>query len=86
MSDFAPHNWKVSWTTDGDVWHERGFYMFEKAQKFARGLVKENDNNSGFSFYAERMMIVNATSFLDAESAGAAELAPHLLATAETFA
>lgn len=86
MSDFAPHNWKVSWTTDGDAWDERGFYTLEKAQKFARGLVKENDNNSSFGFYAERMMTVNTTSFLNAESAGAVELAPHLLATAKTFA
>lgn len=86
MNDFAPHNWKVSWTTDGDVWHERGFYMFEKAQKFARGLVEESGDADGFAIYAERMMIVNATSFLNAEAARDVELAPHLLATAETFA
>lgn len=86
MSDFAPHNWKVSWTTDGDVWHERGFYTFEKAQKFARGLVKESGDADGFAIYAERMMTVNLTSFLDAETAGSVELAPHLLATADTFA
>ena len=77
--------WKVSWKEDGETWHERGFYTFGKAQHFARGLVEENGSNPGFSFFVERMMIVNATSFLNAESAGAVELAPHLLGTAETF-
>ena len=86
MSDYAPYNWRVSWTTDGDVWHERWLYTFEEAQGFARELMEENDCNPGFNFYAERMMTVNSTSFLDAETAGAVELAPHLLATADTFA
>lgn len=80
------YDWNVSWTTDGGVWHERGFHTFEEAQGFARGLVKENDNNSGFAIYAERMMTVSLTSFLHAGSAGAVELAPHLMATSKTFA
>lgn len=80
------NDWKVSWTTGDECWHERGFYTFEKAQEFARGLMEENDCNPGFSFSAARMMTVNSTSFLDAESAGAVELAPHLMVTSETFA
>lgn len=75
-------DWKVSWTVNGEVWNENGFYTFESAQKFARGLVEENGSNPGFNFFTERMMLVNTTSFLDAESAGAVKLAPHLLATA----
>lgn len=75
-------DWKVSWTVNGEVWNENGFYTFESAQKFARGLVEENGSNPGFSFSAERMMTVNTKSFLDAESGGAVKLAPRLLATA----
>lgn len=26
------YDWNVSWTTDGGVWHERGFHTFEEAQ------------------------------------------------------
>lgn len=80
------NDWKVSWTTGDERWHERGFYTFEKAQEFARGLMEENDCNPGFSFYAARMMTVNTHSLLHAETAGAVELAPHLMATAKTFA
>ncbi len=86
MGDYMCHSWRVLWTTDGEVWHERGFCTFYTAQKFARDLTEENGCNPAFSFYAERMMTVNSTSFLDAESAGEVELAPHLLGTAETFA
>lgn len=86
MNGYRSYDWRVSWTTDGDVWHDRWFYTFEEAQGFARELVEENDCNHGFNFYAERMMTVNLTSFLNAKTAGAVELAPHLLGTAETFA
>lgn len=85
-ADSPVPSWMVSWTTDGDVWHELEFYTFEKAQKFARGLVEENGSNPAFIFCAERMMTVNTTSFLNAETAGDVELAPHLLKTAEAFA
>lgn len=78
--------WMVSWTTDGSTWHERGFYTFEKAQGFARGLYAEHGPEADFCLVASRMMTVNLASFLDAESAGDVALAPHLLATADTFA
>lgn len=80
------YSWKVSWTTDDKRWNEFGFHTFAGAQKFARGLVEKNDCNPAFSFYASRMMTVNRESFLNAKSAGAVELAPHMLGTAETFA
>lgn len=86
MTESMACDWKVSWTEDGETWHERGFYTFWKAQHFARGLVEENGSNTGFSFFVERMMIVNATSFLNANTAGAVELAPHLMTTSKTFA
>jgi hypothetical protein len=78
--------WRVSWTTDGGVWHERGFCTFEEAQGYARRLYTEHGPEMGFCLSASRMMTVNTHSFLDAESAGGVELAPHLLATAMTFA
>lgn len=80
------YSWKVGWTTGDERWHERGFCTFYTAQRFARGLTEEHGSNPAFSFYAERMMTVNSTSFLDAKIAGAVELAPHMLGTAETFA
>lgn len=85
MTESMACDWRVSWTEDGETWHGRGFCMFETAQKFARDLVEKNDRNPAFSFYAARMMTVNRKSFIDAKSADAVELAPHLLGTAETF-
>lgn len=78
-------DWRVSWTEDGETWHERGFYTFVKAQHFARGLVEENGSDPGFNFFAERMVVVNAASFINAESARAVELDQHLMATSKTF-
>lgn len=83
---YRTYDWAVSWTTDGHPWHERGFHAFTTAQRFARGLVEENAGNASFSIYVERMMTVNLQSFLDAACAGGVELAPHTLATSETFA
>jgi hypothetical protein len=83
--DLVPE-WVVSWTTDGSTWHERGFYTFEKAQGFARGLYAEHGPETDFYLMASRMMTVNLKSFLGAKSAGAVELAPHMLGTAKTFA
>lgn len=85
MAEDMVYGWKVGWTTGDECWHGRGFCTFETAQKFARDLVEKNDRNPAFSFYAARMMTVNRKSFIDAKSAGAVELAPHLLGTAETF-
>lgn len=79
-------NWSVSWTTDGGTWHERGFYTFEETQEFARALYAEHGPEMGFCLSVSRMMDVNTHSFLNAETAGDVELAPHLLKTAETFA
>lgn len=85
-ADSPVPSWMVSWTTDGGVWHERGFYTFEKAQEFARALYAEHGTEMGFCLSASRMMTVNTHSLLHAETAGAVELAPHLLGTADTFA
>lgn len=78
--------WMVSWTTDGGVWHDRGFHTFEEAQGFARRLYAEHSQDTDFRFYASRMMTVNTQSFLSAGSGGAVKLAPHMLGTADTFA
>lgn len=86
MTESIPFSWKISWTTDGTSWNERGFHAFTTAQRLARCLVEENDGNPAFFIYAERMMTVNLTSFLDATCAGSVELAPHMLSTAKTFA
>lgn len=85
MTESMAYDWKVSWTTDGGVWHERGFHTFEEAQGFARRLYAEHGPEMGFCLSASRMMGVNTHSFLHAGSAGAVELAPHMLGTAETF-
>ena len=78
--------WMVSWTTDGSIWHERGFCTFDEAQGFAMYLCDMHGAESGFALAASRMMAVNTHSLLHAASAGSVELAPHLLATADTFA
>lgn len=85
MNEDMAYDWKVSWTTDDETWHESGFFTFEKAQKFALDLAGECEDNPSFCFFASRMMAVNRTSFLNARSAGAVELAPHRLGTADTF-
>lgn len=85
-ADSPVPSWMVSWTTDGGVWHERGFHTFEEAQGFARRLYAEHGPEMGFCLSASRMMTVNTHSLLHAKSAGAVELAPHLLGTADTFA
>lgn len=85
VADPVPE-WRVTWTTDGGTWHERGFYTFEKTQAFARALYAEHGPEMDFCLSASRMMTVNTHSLLHAKSAGAVELAPHLLATADTFA
>lgn len=79
-------DWKVGWSTDGTSWHERGFYAFTTAQRFARDLISEHGGEADFSLFASRMMVVNTTSFLDAACAGGVALAPHTLGTAKTFA
>lgn len=86
VTDSPVPSWRVTWTTDGGTWHERGFYTFEKTQAFARALYAEHGPEMDFCLSASRMMTVNTHSFLNAETAGSVELAPHLLATADTFA
>lgn len=86
MEDELVKDWRVTWTVDGAEYHERGFFTFESAQAFARSLVREYGSEGHFSVFAERMMVLSTRGFLDAESAGGVELAPHLLATAMTFA
>lgn len=86
MEDELVKDWRVTWTVDGVEYHERGFFTFESAQAFARSLVREYGSEGHFSVFAERMMVLSTRGFLDAESAGGVELAPHLLATAMTFA
>lgn len=80
-------DWGLSWTADGGrTWHEAAFYTFGQAQDYARELERLHGGEKGFSMSAKRMMFVNTTSFLDAETAGDVELAPHPLKTAEAFA
>lgn len=86
MNEYRSYDWRVSWTEGGKDFCERGFHSFKKTQEFALNRVKAEGDADGFAIYVERMMIVNLTSFLNAETAGAVELAPHLLGTADTFA
>lgn len=80
-------SWRVAWSTDcGESWEELGFESFEGAHRWAAALWDEEGHKAGFYICVERMMTVNLASFLNAETAGSVELAPHLLATADTFA
>lgn len=78
--------WRVAWSTDcGESWEELGFEDFMEAHAWAAKLWNEEGHKAGFAIYVERVMTVNLESFLNAESAGAVKLAPHMLGTAETF-
>jgi hypothetical protein len=87
VTDSPVPSWRVAWSTDcGESWEELGFETFEGAHGWAAKLWDEEGNKAEFSLYVERMMTVNLKSFLGAKSAGAVELAPHMLGTAKTFA
>lgn len=80
-------SWRVAWSTDcGESWEELGFETFRGAHDWAAKLWDEEGHKDEFSILVERMMTVNLESFLNANTAGAVELAPHLMATSKTFA
>lgn len=75
--------WSVSWTTDGLDWDVALFASLDAARAHGRRLVSENEENPRFFFYAERLVVVATSDFLDPDVApGAVRLAPHLLGAA----
>ncbi len=80
----GPCDWVVSWTSDDEGGcRSRGFDSFYGARAFADRAQEVHGEEPGFMVIASRLMDVNLESFLNANSGGAVELAPHLLATAE---
>lgn len=85
--DGITYDWRVSWTTNGRAWHERGFFTYESAREFAHGLIEQNEGNDLLRLGASRMMAVNTTDFLDLNrEAREVRLGPSLVGVAETFA
>lgn len=79
-------SWRVDWTEDGREWHARGFHTLDAAREHGVRLMADNEANPEFAIFAERMMQVNTSDFLDyGLSAGRVRLAPHLLGTAGAF-
>lgn len=79
-------SWRVDWTEDGRGWHARGFHTLDAAREHGVRLVADNEENPEFAIFAERMMQVNTSDFLDyGLSARRVRLAPHLLGTAGAF-
>lgn len=85
--DGITYDWRVTWTTNGSRWHERGFFTYEEARAFAHGLIEQNEGNDMLGLRAERMMAVNVSDFLDLNrEAREVRLGPSLVGVAETFA
>ncbi len=79
--------WRVSWTTDGMDWDVAMFASLDVARAHGRRMVSENEGNSRFSIYAERLVVVATNDFLDPDvPGGGVRLAPHMLGTAEEAA
>lgn len=61
--------WSVTYTEDGgSSWRTGTFGDMDGARAFLREAAGRNEGNGGFSFYAERKMLVNAFALMDLDA------------------
>lgn len=61
--------WSVTYTEDGgSSWRTGTFADMDGARAFLREAAGRNEGNEGFSFYAERKMLVNAFALMDLDA------------------
>lgn len=61
--------WSVTYTEDGgSSWRTGTFEDMDDARAFLREAAARNEGNEGFSFYAERKVLVNAFALMDPDA------------------
>ena len=59
------HTYTITWTKNGKGWHTAAFETRDEAREFVAGMIRENEGNLGFSWYAQRMATLASADFLD---------------------
>lgn len=60
------YTYTVTWTKNSGIgWYTAAFETREEAREFVAGMLRENEGNVGFSWYAQRMATLDSEDFLD---------------------
>lgn len=55
----------VTWTRNGAGWYTAAFETRDEAREFVSGMVRENEGNGEFIWYARRLATLASADFLD---------------------
>lgn len=59
------NDYTVTWTKNGKGWYTAAFRTRDEALDFVAGMLRENEGNIEFTWYAQRLATLDVGDFLD---------------------